>query len=178
MATLATEQSNQQPELNLVIFRLLCANSFAHTGHHSLFEVKKGNWHGHQVPDDTGLGISKGLLKLRLKVTQKNLVRATAGPLLTQASSTHTWGLSPRALEPKAPSLPFSSPAPPSFWPPCWPSHTLTTLQGTRGSPTCVSKSHETFSDPLQSRLLLLHSIFHHCIYLIISLCIHSPSGM
>lgn len=39
--TLAAEQSNQQPELNLVIFRLLCANSFAHTGHHSLFEGQR-----------------------------------------------------------------------------------------------------------------------------------------
>lgn len=42
--------------------------------------VKEGNWHSYQA-SDTGLGISKGLLKLRLKVTQKNLLRATAGLL-------------------------------------------------------------------------------------------------
>ena len=73
--------------------------------------------------------------------------------------------MSPRALEPKAPSLPFSSPAPP-------PSGLLAGLHipnhfsgHPRGSPTCVSKSH---SRPSLTTVppTLLHSIFHHCIYL------------
>ena len=78
--TLAAEQSNQQPELNLVISDCFVPVALPTQATTVCSRVKEGNWHSHQM-SDTGLGISKGLLKLRRKVTQKNLVRATAGPL-------------------------------------------------------------------------------------------------
>ena len=122
--------------------------------------VKEGNWQSYQA-SDTGLGISKGLLKLRLKVTQKNLVRATAGLLLNSSSFYTHQGLSPRSLEPRAPSLLFSSPAPP-------PSDLLAGLHirncssgHPRGSPTYVSRSHLRPSQTtLQSRLLCSTAFF------------------